>query len=174
MTEAYPDIRTERLILHPIDLAEAERSIERRPTAADHWAEDYPFDGDVTGMRIMRYATAQHGEQRPFGHYRIDRAADGLAIGGIGFKGRPRDGSVDIGYGLSPSARGHGYAAEALIALLRFAADHGVTRVTADTTEDNPASRRTLERAGFRRTGTKLDMIFYEVRLTAGGGPDQR
>ena len=52
------------------------------------------------------------------GYYRITRLADGRAVGGIGFKGQPDGGCVEIGYGLAPSARGHGYAAEAVVALL--------------------------------------------------------
>lgn len=54
--------------------------------------------------------------------------SDGQAVGGIGFKGQPQGGCVEIGYGLVPSARGHGYAAEALVALLAVAADHGLSR----------------------------------------------
>jgi RimJ/RimL family protein N-acetyltransferase len=161
------DLRTQRLSLHAIDAAEGERIVGRRAGAGDDWAEDFPFDGDVMGVTAFLRATAAHGDQRPFGHYRITRAADGKAIGGIGFKGQPDDGSVEVGYGLSPSARGHGYAAEALAALLNVATEHGLSRVVADTTADNLASQRTLERAGFRRTGTNGDVHLYEVLLDA-------
>ncbi|MEH1055185.1 GNAT family N-acetyltransferase [Micromonospora sp. CPCC 206171] len=118
-------------------------------------------------------ATAANGDQRPFGHYRITRTADGKAIGGIGFKGQPDGGCVEVGYGLAPSARGHGYAVEALVALLNVAADHGLSRVVADTTEDNIASQRTLERAGFRHTGTNGDLYLYEVLLDTPSRPAQ-
>ena len=165
------ELRTPRLCLHAIDTAEGERIVGRRAAAGDAWAEDFPFDGDVIGVTAFLSATAAHGEQRPFGHYRITRTADGKAIGGIGFKGRPDDGRVEVGYGLVPSARGHGYAAEALVALLAVAADHGLSRVVADTTGDNVASQRTLERAGFRRTGTDGDGYRYEVLLDAPSPP---
>ena len=94
--------------------------------------------------------------------------ADGRAIGGIGFKGQPDGGCVEIGYGLAPSARGHGYAAEAVIALLAIAADHGLSRVIADTTLDNIASQRTLIQAGFRLVRTDAEGHYYEVVLGAG------
>ncbi|CCH17938.1 GCN5-related N-acetyltransferase [Micromonospora lupini str. Lupac 08] len=165
------ELRTPRLRLHPIDAAEGERIVGRRPEAGDTWAEDFPFDGDVHGVRAFLGATAAHGDQRPFGHYRITRAADGLAVGGIGFKGQPDDGRVEVGYGLSPSARGHGYAAEALTALLDVAAGHGLSRVAADTTADNVASQRTLERAGFRRVGVDGDLHRYEVLLDTPARP---
>lgn len=161
------ELRTPRLHLHAIDTAEGERIVERRAAAGDAWAEDYPFDGDVMGVTAFLATTAAHGDQRPFGHYRITRTADGKAVGGIGFKRHPDDGCVEIGYGLAPSARGHGYAAEALTALLHLAAEHGLSRVVADTTGDNVASRRTLERAGFRHVGTDGDLHQYEVLLDA-------
>jgi RimJ/RimL family protein N-acetyltransferase len=161
------DLSTSRLTLHAIDAAEGERIVSRQPGAEDSWAEDFPFEGDVIGATAFLRATAAHGDQRPFGFYRITRTADGQAIGGIGFKGRPRDGCVEVGYGLSPTARGAGYAAEALTALLTVAAAHGVSRVIADTEKDNVASQRTLERAGFRQTSTDGDLYLYEVVITA-------
>ena len=108
------------------------------------------------------------GEQRPFGYYRITRLSDRRAVGGIGFKGRPDGGCVEIGYGLVPSARGHCYGAEAVTALLTVAADHGLFRVTADTTVENVASQRTLIRAGFRLVSTDAGLQHYEVLLLMG------
>jgi RimJ/RimL family protein N-acetyltransferase len=116
-------------------------------------------------------ASAAHGEQRPFGYYRITRLADGRAVGGTGFKGQPDDGCVEIGYGLAPSARGHGYAAEAVVALLAMAAGHGVPRVIADTALDNIASQRTLLRAGFRFVRTDDELRYYEALLDIGHRP---
>ena len=161
------DVRTSRLQLHAIDVAEGERIAARSAGPADAWAEDFPFEGDLAAVGGFLRASAAHGEQRPFGYYRITRLADGLAVGGIGFKGRPDGGSVEIGYGLAPSARGHGYAAEAVVALLAIAAEHGVSRVVADTTPDNVASQRTLTRAGFRLVGTDAEFHQYEVVLDA-------
>ena len=162
------DIRTSRLQLHPIDVAEAERIVARSAGPADTWADDFPFDGDVGAVGGFLRATAACGEQRPFGYYRITRLADGGAIGGLGFKGQPDGACVEIGYGLAPSARGHGYAAEAVIALLTVAADHGVSRVIADTTLDNVASQRTLVRAGFRLVSTDAELYHYELHLRRG------
>ncbi len=77
-------------------------------------------------------------------------------------------GAVEVGYGLAPSARGHGYAAEALIARPAVAAEHGVLRVVADTTLDNVASQRTLLRAGFHLVGTDAGFPHYEVSVGRG------
>jgi RimJ/RimL family protein N-acetyltransferase len=163
--DCVTDLRTPRLQLHPIDVAEGKRIVARRLEVGDAWADDFPFEGDVGAVGMFLLATAERGEQRPFGYYRISRLADGLAIGGIGFKGRPQGGSVEIGYGLVPSARGNGLAAEAVSAVLALAAEAGVARVLADTTPDNVASQRTLLRAGFRRVDAEGELFQYEAHL---------
>jgi RimJ/RimL family protein N-acetyltransferase len=164
------DIRTSHLQLHAIDVAEAERVAARSAGPNDAWAADFPFEGDIGAVGGYLRATAASGEQRPFGYYRITRLSDGLAVGGIGFKGRPEGGSVEVGYGLVPSARGHGYAAEAVVALVTVAADHGLIRVVAETTLDNIASQRTLSRAGFHLVRMDADLHHYELLLEAGIG----
>jgi RimJ/RimL family protein N-acetyltransferase len=165
------DIETSRLRLHAIDVAEAERIVARSAGPADAWADDFPFEGDVGAVGGFLRATAASGEQRPFGYYRITRLSDGRAVGGIGFKGQPDGGTAEIGYGLAPSARGHGFAAEAVIALLAVAADHGLLKVIADTTVENMASQRTLTRAGFRLVRTDDDLHYYEVVFKAETAP---
>ena len=67
-----------------------------------------------------------------------------------------------------PAGRGHGYAAEAVVALLALATDRGLSRVVADTTLDNIASQRTLVRAGFRLVGTD------DTRPALRGAPQGR
>lgn len=160
-----PDMETPRLILHPVDAAEGLRIRDRVRTAEDSWAEDYPFEGDIMALNMYVAASERDGEQRPFGYYRITRRSDGRAVGGIGFKGQPDDGAVEVGYGLAPSARGHGYAAEALTALMAVAAGNGVTRVRAETEPDNVASLRTLECAGFVRVHADADLLGYECSV---------
>jgi RimJ/RimL family protein N-acetyltransferase len=164
-------LRTARLQLHAIDFAEGERIVARRAGPADAWADDFPFEGDVGAVGAFLRASAAQGEQRPFGYYRITRLTDRRAIGGIGFKGQPHAGCVEIGYGLAPSARGDGYAAEAAVALLALASDHGLSRVIADTTLDNVASQRTLIRAGFRLVRSDAELHYYEALLMGGARP---
>lgn len=159
------DVHTSRLRLRAIDADEAERILSGFAGPSDVWALDFPFEGDRIAVGAFLKRTTESGEQRPFGHYLIADSANGLAIGGIGFKGRPTNGRVEIGYGLVPSARGHGYAAEALTALLDLAATHRVLAVIAATTPDNAASQRTLERVGFDVVRTDARLRHYEVLL---------
>lgn len=55
--------------------------------------------------------------------------------------------------------------------MLAIAADHGLSRVIADTTLDNVASQRTLVRAGFRLVGTEGELHHYEALLDVGRSP---
>ncbi len=165
-----PDVLTPRLRLHPINVAEAARIFARAAGPADSWVDDFPFEGDIAAVGAFLRNTAAHGQQQPFGYYLITRLSDDKAIGGVGFKGQLQAGGVEIGYGLARSARGHGYAAEAIVALLTICVDHGLTRVIADTTADNIASQRSLTRAGFRLTRTDDKIHYYETNLGMSGG----
>jgi RimJ/RimL family protein N-acetyltransferase len=158
------DARTARLNLHAVDEPEARRIHERAPQPGDAWAADYPFEGDLAAIGSFLRSTEQNGEQRPFGYYQIRRQSDGLAIGGVGFKGPAEEGMVEIGYGLVPSARGRGYATEALVALVQIAVGLGATTIRADTDRDNVASQRTLEHAGFHLLGADAALCHYERR----------
>ncbi|MCZ2404813.1 hypothetical protein IV498_16935 [Paenarthrobacter sp. Z7-10] len=103
------DLRTPRLQLHSIDAAEGLRITARTAGDADAWADDLPFDGDVGAVGAFLLTTAEHGEQQPFGYYRISLLADGRAVGGVGFKGQPEGGCVEIGsVGSRPRLRRRG------------------------------------------------------------------
>jgi RimJ/RimL family protein N-acetyltransferase len=54
------------------------------------------------------------------------------------------------------------------------AADHGLSRVLADTTLDNIASQRTLIRAGFRLVSTDAELRRYEVLLKGSSARSRR
>ena len=79
---------------------------------------------------------------------------DGTHVGELCFKGIDGSGSTEIGYGVADEYQGHGYASEAVTALVDWALEHpGVNCVTAETEENNAASQRVLQKAGFLPTG---------------------
>ena len=160
------DLRTARLTLHPVDVAEAERILTGRPGPGDRWAEDFPFEGDVIALQAFVGAAAVFGEPGALGHHLVVRSADATVVGGIGFKGPASDGCAEVGYGLVPSARGQGFAAEALVTLTDLARSHGLTRLLAETTPENLASRRTLTRAGFEHVGDEAGLLLHARDLS--------
>jgi len=63
---------------------------------------------------------------------------NGVHIGDLCFKGLNGDGSVEIGYGITEENQGHGYATEAVEAVVGWALkQHDVSRVVAETDSAN-------------------------------------
>jgi RimJ/RimL family protein N-acetyltransferase len=110
---------------------------------------------------------AQEPDATGWGTWYVVRRKDPLLVGAVGLKGRPRDGTVEIGYTLVPEAQGRGYATEASRALVGFAlADPEVRRVVAQTQPHHAPSIRVMERLGFPYAGpgTEDGTISYELR----------
>jgi RimJ/RimL family protein N-acetyltransferase len=73
-------------------------------------------------------------------------------IGTCGLGRRP-SGAVEVGYWITRPAWGHGFATEAVSALIDIARALRLTSVEGSHFIDNPASARVLEKLGFRPTG---------------------
>ncbi len=71
---------------------------------------------------------------------------------GMGQPGMPPGTEAEIGYIFDPNYGGHGYATEAVSAMLAYSFDRlGVRRITAGCYADNLPSVRLLEKLGMRR-----------------------
>ena len=106
---------------------------------------------------VLEMMLTRAGERDENGHiwpafYVVERASRVL-IGGINYKSLPRDGEVEIGYGLAPAHWNRGYASEAVAALCERAFERGVVRICAGVDEANEASARVLRKNGFERAG---------------------
>jgi [ribosomal protein S5]-alanine N-acetyltransferase len=152
-------IETERLYLRILDVAAAQ-AVVAGDRHGQSWHEEFPVPDDQDAAAMV----ARGGEQT-FGCCVIVEKTSGLAVGTIGFFGPPDDaGTVMIGYGLVPAARGHGYATEALRGLVSYAFEHPSVRdMVADPLRDNVASHRVLEKAGFSRTHATEESYWYRM-----------
>jgi len=89
---------------------------------------------------------------------------NGEVVGLCSYRRPPADRRVEIGYGIALSKRGNGYATSALAAMVQAAAlDPSVDTLTAETAVQNLASQRVLERNGFARARTRIDVEDGEV-----------
>lgn len=139
----------------------------RKEARAPEWAVEYPLEGDGRACEayVSRLPPAPDAEDT-FGYYEI--VTDGEVVGGVGFHGPPRDGLVEVGYGVVPAARRRGIASAALRLLLDVAAGTGqVARVCGRTEASNVASRRVMEAAGMKLAGSDIDLLRYERDLSA-------
>lgn len=158
-----PPLFTPRLLLLPLSRAMLERRL-RQPSftlrcEAPEGALDVRFPPQWPGDPLPLFPALlaglpSHQDELGFTFAVVTRASP-EAVGQVGIHSPPDDtGAVEIGYGLSPSARGQGYATEAVGALVQHL--HGqenISTVTARTAHGNRASERVLEKLGFVQTG---------------------
>ena len=135
------------------------------------WADGYPLEGDAkAAIAYLSHLPAMPLRGRgsvsdPFGYYQI--VLDGEVVGGIGFHGPPREGVVEVGYGVVPSVRGRGVATAALRMLIDVARGlDSVKRACGRTSPDNVASQKVMLAVGMQLVGRDPDFLHYEVDLT--------
>lgn len=99
-------------------------------------------------------------------NFAITEARTGEAIGSIGVRwAEPEQGVAEVGYWVAPQARGRGVCTTALRLVSRWLiADHGMERVQLRADEQNAASRKVAEKAGFTQEGV-LRSSRYNPRL---------
>ncbi|WP_421740520.1 GNAT family N-acetyltransferase [Cellulomonas sp.] len=145
-------VRTARLCLRPAtyDDADAVWQVRRQP-GVDEWLSHDVGDRDAYLARLRdpdRLAVTLVIE------------LDGQVVGDLMLQvedswaqgDRPRPQQATLGWVLAPEHGGHGYATEAVAALLRISfEDLGLRRVRAYCFADNEPSWRLMERLGMRR-----------------------
>lgn len=88
----------------------------------------------------------------------------GEPVGIVGLSGiEPTWGVAELGYYVDPEAHGQGYATEAVALVVEYAfRDRRLEKLAADAIADNEASRRVLEKNGFREEGRFRDHAFVD------------
>ena len=137
-------LNTKRLVLRPMTDAQL---LARSEAAEDaHLREAY--------RQMLALCTADP-KNRLFATAWQIATWDGAVIGDGGFKGAPKNGEVELGYGIDAPFRGKGYAEEAARALVGWAfSQNGVDLVSAETAPDNAASQHILQKLGFLPAGS--------------------
>lgn len=137
-------IETKRLSIYPAAREQMEALIASESGAALRAAYTEMLEGCL-----------EHPDQWQWYAMWMIELRDRTHIGDLCFKGLGADGAVEIGYGILEGYQGQGYASEAVDAAVVWALKQAaVTRVEAETEPENRASRRVLEKCGFRPSGT--------------------
>jgi RimJ/RimL family protein N-acetyltransferase len=157
------DLTTARLRLPLMDAGTVGALVSGRRLPA--WAVDFPAEGDVDIARVLAVRQNREGVTRPdavFGPRLVLERSTGDAVGTAGFFGPPRDGVVEIGYGIVPSRRRRGYATEAARALIELALTQpGVSEIVAHAEPGNAASIRVLEKNALTYAGREGSLVRY-------------
>lgn len=148
-------VRTERLVLRPAEAPDgvAVWEFRRRPEVAE-W---------ITSAPAERTAFLDHFAEPGRLAETLVAERDGTIVGDLMLRvgdawaqrevrESARATQAELGWTFHPDHQGHGYATEAVTALLGICFDVlGLRRVTAECFADNAASARLMERVGMRR-----------------------
>jgi len=178
MMSEIPVLETPRLRLRGHTLADLEActAMWGDPDTTKHIG-GRPFTAEESWARVLRYAG--HWALLGYGFWAIEEKASGTYIGDTGiadFKREiesPLSGCPEVGWAIVASARGKGYATEAMQAVTAW----GDVRFKGATTVciidlDNQPSMRVAEKSGYCRVGT-VDykgnpiMLFSRVPVVA-------
>lgn len=151
-----PVIETERLILRPHTKADLD-------DCAALWSEPdvirfiggRAFTREESWARLLRYVG--HWREMGFGFWAISEKSSGRFVGELGLADfmrafEPGFGDTpEMGWVLSPSVHGKGYASEAIAAVLAWAdASLPGSRTVCMINPENAPSLRAADKAGFR------------------------
>lgn len=159
---SHRPLYTPRLTILPADIARLEALLSSTQafklvtgfTVAEGFC---PFDGALaSSLKTMRKSSDR---DRPWWTPRLlvlNSAAE--VIGVAGFKGPPRDDTVELGYSVAPGYQKRGFATEAVCALAGHVFRFGEVRfIRAHTMPEINASARVLEKSGFQKMGEIID-----------------
>jgi RimJ/RimL family protein N-acetyltransferase len=149
-------LETDRLILRRSTVGEAviyrQLWTERDPRVPPH--RRINCEGRPTVEDIAARIRAERGESRP-GLLAVERkdTADVIGYCGLNSHGNGSPDEPELAYELLRAAHGCGYATEAGRAVVTWAGEAGYRRLWAGVWDWNVASRRVLEKLGFREAG---------------------
>jgi [ribosomal protein S5]-alanine N-acetyltransferase len=154
-------IETPRLLLIPLELKHVQ-ALERDPqqlaallglTIPDGWPH-FPEAYSVKHYSKIKDEPNAGG----WGTYLFLSRDRSSLVGSGGYKGRPANGLVEIGYEVAPVFQNQGFATEAAQAMVAHAFSYPeVEFVLAHTLSQSNASTKVLEKAGMAFIGTVAD-----------------
>ena len=178
-----PDrIETNRLILRQPQMTDAAAIFERYASDPEVTRfVGWPRHRSIRDTEAFLQFSAQHWEQWPAGPFLILARSDNRLLGSTGL-GFDRSDEAMTGYVLAKDAWGHGFATEALQAMVNLSTRLGLARIHAFCHPDHRASWRVLEKCGFSRdlrsarqvefpnlaAGVLQDAVRYERILDPG------
>jgi len=159
----YPLI-TERLSIQPLSMADLETFVEYRqdPEIARYQSWDTSYAHSQAEELIQSQNGVLLPEKADWLQLGIHLGASGELIGDLAIHRLDEERiAFEIGFTLARQFQGHGYAREALLALMDYLLNEvGATKLEASTDRRNMSSIKLLEAVGFQRD---LNRTYTEV-----------
>lgn len=152
------EIRTGRLVLrrHKESDAGILYELAGKNEEMYRWSGWNPYETPAMAEETVRRFIASYEDPSFFGwaiEYNVEMAG---TIGAYDFD--PSKGTIETGYSIFAPYQGHGFAAEALKAVLEYLiSQEEITCVTAWCAAENIASEKTMKKAGMKLTETLKD-----------------
>jgi RimJ/RimL family protein N-acetyltransferase len=165
--------KTERLTLRELQLSDAEFALRlyNDPSFLQHIGDKGVRTLEDAESNLQQGAIASYA-QHGYGMWLVENQ-QGQAIGLCGLIKRDFLAETDLGYAYLPEFFGLGYAYEAAMAVVAFAAEHSSLKtLVAIVSPDNQASKALLLKLGFEQDGQVLvpdkdEMVdFYRIHVT--------
>jgi [ribosomal protein S5]-alanine N-acetyltransferase len=183
MTDTSPPPPARTVRLHELDLVLVTPRMRLRPLQESDVDDLWPYVSDPELPRMMSWtAHTDPGQTREFVRHVSQGLAAGTdmvwaiehggrAVGTVGFDGIKfelrgwRVDRAELGYWIAPPLWGQGLMTEAARAVLRFGFESlGLHKVTVSCFVENVASRRVIEKLGFRPLGCCRDDVWRDGR----------
>jgi len=148
---SLPVMATARLVLRQLRADDADAL---HPMLSDAEANLYGTHPATTSIEETREQMAKRVADTGWRGWAITLKGDDTAIGTVASYEKRQGKVTEIGYMLSRAQWGHGYATEAVAALIDLLFTEGQRRVFADTDPDNAASIAVCKRLGFTLEAT--------------------
>jgi RimJ/RimL family protein N-acetyltransferase len=178
MTVHVPILETERLTLRGHSARDLGESLAMwSDPQVTRYIGGKPSGREDVWARLLRYIG--HWAVAGYGFWLIRERTTGRFVGEVGFADFKRDIAIEFddapeaGWVLAPWSYGHGYATEAMTAVLAWADAAAHRRTTCLIDHDNVASQRVAAKCGYRefaRTSYKgVEVLVFERHAPGGG-----
>ena len=158
---------TERLVLRPWSVDDANAALRAFGDAeVARWlAPSMDRVNDLAAMRVVlqQWVAEDARMLTPAGRWAIELPSEGRVIGGATLLPLAPDEEFEIGWQLQQDAWGHGYAAEAGLALARWAFGQGIEQVIALVRPANTRAAAMVRRIGMEWVGETEK--YHQLRL---------
>lgn len=144
-------IKTERLIIKPYSSEDVDELVNLLLNPEITKTFMVPRFESVEQMKNLAEKLIDFSRVEDTTHLEYGIYLNGKIIGFINDCGI-EDEEIEIGYIIHPNFQGHGYATEAVRAILCELREMGFHKVTAGYFAENTASRRVMEKCGMQQT----------------------
>ena len=148
---SIPVIETERLILRPLTVEDADEAFE---WTSDERVARYMIYSTHESPDITRQWLSTVNKLENEYTWGFVRKSDGKLIGSGGIRFRPDEDRWSFGYNIRYDCWNMGYTTEATLRMMEYVRKkHGAERFVAEHAEANPASGKVIEKCGLHFVG---------------------